>query len=83
MYRSGGNRARWLAELAGALEGARMILAELAESPPGSESAALADRIAGAICEVEALRRGRNWPVGMAFDPDWTKLRRGRPDQLH
>ena len=83
MHQNGVDRARWLAELAKALDGARATLTGLADSPPGSEGAALADRIASAICEVAALRRGPKWPNTTAFDPDWTKFRHGRPDQRH
>lgn len=83
MHKSGVDRARWLAELARALDGARAELVGLAESSPGSEVAALADRIASAICEVAALRRSPKWLNTTAFDPDWTKFRHGRPDQRH
>ncbi len=82
MHRSGVDRARWLAELAEALEGARAILAGLAESPSKNNNAALADRVDGVITEVEALRRGRNRPIGTTFNPYWTKSRRDRHDQM-
>lgn len=66
-------RARWLAELADALSGARDMLAQL--DPAAAETAALADHIARAIGEVDLLRRGGEWPTGSKIGRKQTDLR--------
>ena len=79
--KSAAERARWLAEVAEALETTRILLAGLAaQSTPTRESRALAELVAGAIGTVEALRRGGRWQVSEAPRPKWTKQ---SPDRLN
>ncbi len=78
---SGAERARRLAQLAEALDNARMLLAQLAEVPPAKkEIAEMVARVAAASAELESLRRGGNWGVERAVGPTRIKLSRERPE---
>lgn len=73
-------RARWLAEVAEALETARLLLAKQATLvTPTSESLALAEHITAAIAAVEALRRGGQRRISEQPCPEWIKQ---PPDRL-
>ena len=67
-------RARWLAELAAALDEAQRLSQRLAESRPGTgEAATLRTRIMALRSEVEGLRRGNHSKTGKD-DPIWGHL---------
>ena len=64
-------RARWLAELAAALDSADKLARTLCERPDSSrEATVLRHHISELQDEVDMLRRGRREPPG-GFDPDW------------
>jgi len=68
-------RARWIAELAEALEAAGRVAILLGGEQAGSdELAALRDRISAARAELDALRSGGLGEVRRQIGPDWTKL---------
>ena len=68
--RSVADRACWLAELAEALEIARKLHAQLAATGSANrETLALAEHLANAIAEVQALRRGGIWQFGGNLGP--------------
>jgi hypothetical protein len=69
------DRARWLAELADALDQAQRILFEL--ELPGSSAAdalELCTRIEAARFEVQSLRLSRSTAARRKAGPDWTNL---------
>ena len=74
-------RAKWLAELADALEQAQKLAWALGVSRGNSrEAKALYGRLEEARSEVEALRRGRLRSFQADLDPLWPSLLpRGRP----
>lgn len=81
-HSNGAERARRLAELAAALEDARNLLDRLAAKPsPDVEIPALIGRVADALAEVDALRRGNNWPTGRVFGPKRTRSSRNWLDR--
>ena len=65
------SRARWLAELAGALDEARILTTELFAAEGSGEALELHARIEAASFTVRAMRLMRSG--GAAFDPDWIK----------
>ena len=68
-------RARWLAELAEALEEAHRLAVELADERPESDDLAVARvRIKAVRAELEALRRAGMGEVRREIDPQWTNL---------
>ena len=67
-------RARWLAELAVALDEAHRLTLRLTEFGAGtSDAVVLRVRIQGVMSEVESLRRG-NYTRTDKFDPIWTDI---------
>ena len=70
---SAAQRARWLAELAGALEEARRLLKQLATDGIGIETIELSARIEAAHFEVQALRLKRSTGGGQDLGPEWSK----------
>lgn len=69
---SAARRARWLAELAEALDEARELLKQLGEHN-GPEAAALGERIEAAQLQVEGMRLRRIAGGGQGFGPEWTQ----------
>ena len=69
---SAAHRARWLAELAGALEEAREVLKQLHDEN-GAEAVALKERIEAAQLQVQAMRLRRIPGAGQDFGPEWTE----------
>ena len=68
-------RARWLAELAVALEEAHRLTLRLTEyGAATSEAVVLRVRIQAVMTEVESLRRG-NYTRTDKHDPIWTDIR--------
>jgi hypothetical protein len=67
------DRARWLAELAHALEQARELVRTLGGSEGRVDAVDLAARIEAASEEVESMRLRRSSGGGEPFDPEWTK----------
>lgn len=73
-------RARWLAELSGALNSARDLLHELhGETKPGIEVQELYVRIEAARLEVQSLRLSRTFTGRTENAPEWTELSLWRP----
>lgn len=66
-------RARWLAELAAALDQARLLVKELAAERSSAEAVALYARIEAATRELQAMRLSRSSGGGQHIDPEWTK----------
>ena len=65
-------RARWLGELAEALQEARHLVKELEAADGGVEAVELYARIEAVRLEVQAIRIRR--PAGAReFSPEWTK----------
>ena len=69
---SAAQRARWLAELAEALDEARELLKQLSEEK-AAEAAALSERIEAAREQVQSLRLRRLSGGGQDFGPEWTE----------
>ena len=69
---SAAQRARWLGELAEALDEAREVLKQLGEGT-GAEAAALGERIEAAREQVQSLRLRRISGGGQDFGPEWTE----------
>ena len=67
------NRARWLAELAEALDEASALVRELGSSARAPDTAELYARIDAARVQVEAMRVSRRSGGGEDFDPEWSK----------
>jgi hypothetical protein len=69
------DRARWLAEVADALEQAHRLLFELhLENDAASDALDLYVRIEGARLQVQALRSSRSITPRARPDPNWTNL---------
>jgi hypothetical protein len=66
-------RARWLAELAHALEEARHLMKELGADEGRIEAVELYARIEAVRLEVEMMRIRRSSGGGQDFGPEWTK----------
>ena len=89
MYRStklvASARARWLTELAQALEEAQRLAVQLGNwHPDNQDAAALRVRILAVRAELDDLRRNGLGEVRREIDPDWTNLATWRgnlPDQ--
>ena len=69
---SAAQRARWLAELADALDEAREAVEQLASGEHRSIATELSARIDAARSEVETLRLRRSRGGGQDFGPEWT-----------
>ena len=66
-------RARWLAELAEALEEARRLVKELGADEGRIESVELYARIEAVRLEIEMMRLRSSPGGGQDLGPDWTK----------
>lgn len=66
-------RARWLAELADALDEAQRLMKELGVDDGRIEAHDLCARIEAARVEVETIRLRRSSGGGQDFGPEWTK----------
>ena len=67
-------RARWLGELAAALEEARRLTKQLGADEGRIEAVELYARIEAVRLEIQAMRLTRlSGGGGESFDPDWTK----------
>lgn len=66
-------RARWLAELADALEGARRVVKQLAVEESGFEARELFAQIETARLEVRNMRIRRSPGELQDFGPEWSK----------
>jgi hypothetical protein len=67
------NRARWLAELAEALDEASVLVRELGSSADAADTAELYARIEAVRVQVEAMRVSRRSGGGADFGPEWSK----------
>ena len=68
-------RARWLAELAEAIDGAKRLARTIAASDrAAAEARELFSRLEAVEIEVEALRRGGRNNMRRQIDPKWTSL---------
>lgn len=65
-------RARWLAELAEALEEARLLVKQLGGMQGRVEAAELLARIQAIGLEVEAIRLAARTAAAMRSDPEWS-----------
>ena len=75
-------RARWMAELAAAIEGAQRVAWQLGSAQHASlEARELYGRLEAARVELEALRRG-TLRLSEELDP-WLVERLGWPGSLH
>jgi acyl-CoA reductase-like NAD-dependent aldehyde dehydrogenase len=66
-------RARWLAELADALEEARDLVKQLASEEIRFDAVELSARIEAARFEVQSMRLRRSTGGGQDFGPEWSK----------
>lgn len=66
-------RARWLAELADALDGARRVVRQLAAEQNGFEARELSAEIDAARHEVRNMRIRRTAGAGQDLGPEWSK----------
>jgi hypothetical protein len=66
-------RARWLAELASALDDARDVVKELNVNERGFEAVELCAQIEAVRLEVHTIRLRRSRGGGEHIDPEWTK----------
>jgi acyl-CoA reductase-like NAD-dependent aldehyde dehydrogenase len=67
-------RARWLAELAEAIEEAQELVIRLAAAEGRrAEALDLSVRLGAARAEVQSLRRNRITDAAGHIDPDWSK----------
>lgn len=66
-------RARWLAELAEALEDARALVKQMGAAEGRIEAIELYARIEAVRFEVQAMRLGRGAAVGANSSPEWTR----------
>jgi hypothetical protein len=72
---SSADRARWLAELAEAIDQAQRVAWALGIAEgDDTEARELYGRLESARAEVESLRHGRWSPRPTEFDREWTKL---------
>ncbi|MGE5564380.1 MAG: hypothetical protein ACM3ZV_13895 [Bacillota bacterium] len=72
-HESAASRARWLAELAQALDEARHVAKELGADEGRIEAVELYARIEAARLEVEMMRLRRSAGGGQDYGPEWTK----------
>ena len=70
---SAAHRARWLAELADALDEARDLVRHLGLEEARIDAIELAARIEAVREELQAIRLMRSSGGGQHFDPEWTK----------
>ena len=70
---SAAHRARWLAELADALDEARTLVRQLGVEEARIDAIDVAARIEAVSNEVQRMRLMRSSPGGQDFDPEWTK----------
>ena len=66
-------RARWLAELADALDEARRVVKQLAIEESRFDAIELSARIEAAKLEVHTMRLKRSPGGGHDFGPEWSK----------
>jgi len=66
-------RARWLAEVAEALEEARQVMKQLGAATGGIEMVHLYDRIDALAVDVESARRMRSTRPPAQLHPEWAK----------
>jgi hypothetical protein len=69
---SAAQRARWLGELAEALDEARQVIKQLGGAEAGVETVDLCARIEAVKLEVQTMRVKRSGGGG-DFSPEWTK----------
>ena len=72
--RAAARRAKWLAELAEALDEARRLMKQLGAAEGQLESVELYARIEAIRLEVEAIRLGRRYASRDELDPKWTGM---------
>ena len=65
-------RARWLAEVAAALEDARVLVRQLGSAEGRGEAIELEARIEAMRIEVQAMRLGRGAAAAARSSPEWT-----------
>jgi hypothetical protein len=70
---SAARRARWLAELADALEEARRLIKQLGAAEGQIDAVELYARIEAVRLEVQSMRIRRSSAAGDKFDREWTK----------
>lgn len=70
---SAANRARWLAELADALDGARHLVKQLGADEGRLAAVELYARIEAVRIEVHMMRLKRSYGGGQEFDPKWSE----------
>lgn len=70
---SAANRARWLAELADALDGARHLVKQLGADEGRLAAVKLYARIEAVRIEVHMMRLKRSYGGGQEFDPKWSE----------
>jgi hypothetical protein len=70
---SAAHRARWLAELADALDEARTLVRQLGVEEARIDAIDIAARIEAVSNEVQRMRLMRSSSGGQDFDPEWTK----------
>jgi acyl-CoA reductase-like NAD-dependent aldehyde dehydrogenase len=70
---SAAHRARWLAELADALDEARCLVKEIATQEAGFDAIELSARIEAARFRVHTMRLKRSPGGGQDFGPEWSK----------
>ena len=66
-------RARWLAELAEALEAARALVRDLEDGDERLDAADLGAQIEAVRSEVLAMRLKRSANVDQEFGPEWSE----------
>jgi hypothetical protein len=66
-------RARWLGELADALEAARLLVGDLEAGDARVDAAALYARIEAVRSEVVAMRLKRSLGAVREFEPEWSE----------
>lgn len=70
---SAAQRAHWLAELAEALDEARLLTEKIVTEPGFSGAADLQSQIEAARLEVLAMRLKRSGGGGQVFAPEWSE----------
>ena len=70
---SAAERARWLAELAHALDEAHLLMKRLGAAEGKIDAVELYARIDALRLEVEMMRLRRSAGCGENYDPKWTK----------
>ena len=69
---SAAHRARWLAELADALDEARTLVREIGVEEMRIDAIDVAARIEAVSGEVHRMRLMRSSAIAQNFDPEWT-----------